>query len=392
MPHPHVEREAPTLPLMHAVFVLAGFGTMLLGPILPLLSQRWHLLDSQAGELLLAQFCGATLGGLTVSSRLVRDLLIGLVAAVAGFSAFAFAAGWNIPIYPFHLSLPALFTGGFGVGRIIATVNILAGARFTNNRASALSRLNFTWSSGALLSPLTAAWLIQVPVAARLAAFALCFLITAAVLAKQLVGSDRQAVATTAKQELTRPLPLPFFAYFIALLFFYGGLETCLSAWLTTYALRYGTHSLLLSEYTLVLLLCGLTAGRALAAWLLLRMSDTLLQRIALLLSAAIAAGLALAHEAVIIAFLAVLLGIALAPVFPATFAILMARRPAANQAGIVIAASGLGAAGLPALMGLLSTHANSLQLALSVPVAAALVLLLMTLRPPGQAEAAGAG
>ena len=373
MPDPHEESEAPTLPLMHALFVLAGFGTMLLGPILPLLSLRWGLADSQSGLLILAQFAGATLGGLSVTAKLSRDLLIGLIFAAIGFSLLAFAPG-------LALACAGLALGGFGVGRTIATVNIVAGARYTRNRGAALSRLNFTWSFGALLSPLTAAWLMRVPLTIRLAAFAACFLIASIVLTIQRVSSADRAAAAGSKPELAQPLPLPFFAYFIALLFLYGGLETCLSAWLTTYALRYGTHSLLLSEYTMVLLLCGLTLGRAFAAWLLVRMRDTVLQRIALALSATIAGALALAHEAAVIANLAVFLGIALAPVFPATFAILMARKPSANQAGIVIAASGLGAAGLPALMGVISTHSSSLQLALSVPVAAALVLLAMTL------------
>jgi MFS transporter, FHS family, glucose/mannose:H+ symporter len=366
-------KEVPTLPLMHGVFVLAGFGTMLLGPILPLLSQRWRLTDSQSGLLILAQFVGATLGGLTVTAKLGRDLLIGLAAAFAGFSVLAYAPG--LP-----LACAGLAVGGFGVGRTIASVNIIAGARYTQNRGAALSRLNFTWSFGALLSPLTAAWLIRVPLATRLAAFAACFLIAAIVLAMQLFRDADEPAGAKGGPEVAKPLPLLFFIYFIALLFIYGGLETCLSAWLTTYALRYGTHSLLLSEYTMVLLLCGLTAGRALAAWLLLRLRDTTLQRIALALSAALAGALALAHQAAWIAALAVLLGVALAPVFPATFAILMARKPSANQAGIVIAASGLGAAALPALMGWISTHAGSLQMALTVPVAAALVLLAMTL------------
>ena len=69
---------------MHAAFVLAGLGTMLLGPILPLLSRQWQMRDAQSGLLLLAQFCGATVGGATVSSRLRRDLLVGFLAAAAG--------------------------------------------------------------------------------------------------------------------------------------------------------------------------------------------------------------------------------------------------------------------------------------------------------------------
>ena len=360
---------------MHAVFLLAGLGTMLLGPILPLLSQRWRLTDSQSGLLIAAQFIGATLGGLTVSKKLQRDLLLGLAAAALGFLAFAFAPGLAI-------ACTGLLIGGFGVGRIIATVNIIAGSRYTHNRGSALSRLNFTWSFGSLLSPLLAAWLVKVPLGPRLAGFAILFSICAVVLVNQFPTQPAYLDSSEATLPADAPLPPRIFLYFAALLLLYGGLETCLSAWLTTYALRYGQTSLVLSQYTLVLLLCGLTAGRAISAALLLKMRDTTLQRLSLALAAVLAAALALAHQPSFIAIFAVLLGVCLAPIFPATFAILMARRPSASQAGIVIAASGIGAAILPALMGLISAHTGSLQLALTLPVAAALAMLTLTIVP----------
>ncbi len=84
------------------------------------------------------------------------------------------------------------------------------------------------------------------------------------------------------------------------------------------------------------------------------------------------------------------LLGFTLAPVFPATFALVMKQRPSANQAGLILAASGIGAATLPWLMGLVSTHTGSLQIALTLPVAAAALLLALTFRPPAAASHAG--
>jgi fucose permease len=136
---------------------------------------------------------------------------------------------------------------------------------------------------------------------------------------------------------------------------------------------------LVLSQYTLVLLLCGLTAGRALATVLLKTIPEAPLLRIALVLTIVMAAALALAHNAIVLTVEAVLLGVCLAPIFPAAFALYMARKPTARQAGLVLAASGLGAAAIPWLMGVVSTHAHSLRLALTLPVAAALILLAMS-------------
>jgi fucose permease len=173
------------------------------------------------------------------------------------------------------------------------------------------------------------------------------------------------------------------YLYFAGLLFLYGGLETCLSGWLTTFALRYGDKALVVSEYTTLLLWMSLTVGRAGAAAVMLRAGERTVQRWGLGLAAVFTAGLAMAHSAATIAGFAVLLGLSLAPFFPATFALLMAERPAARQAGIVLAVSGLGAATLPWLMGVVSTRTGSLQMALALPFAAAVGLLGMAMFSP---------
>src|ERR1700742_636404 len=97
---------------MHFGLVLAGLGTALLGPILPVLARQWEMLDSQSGLLMMAKFCGAFLGGVTVSSRLQRSLLIGLVAGALGFGGFGLAQGMG-------LGCVGLFIGGYGLGQII---------------------------------------------------------------------------------------------------------------------------------------------------------------------------------------------------------------------------------------------------------------------------------
>ena len=84
-------RTAPSLGLMHYGLMLAGLGTALLGPILPLLAHQWAMQDAQSGLLMMAKFCGAFLGGVTVSNRLRRSLMIGLASGAIGFGGFALA-------------------------------------------------------------------------------------------------------------------------------------------------------------------------------------------------------------------------------------------------------------------------------------------------------------
>ena len=202
------------------------------------------------------------------------------------------------------------------------------------------------------------------------------------------VAGDAPSGITPAASLAARP-----FLFFAALIFLYGGLETALSAWLTTFALRETLTTIRFSQLVTVLLLAGLTGGRALSGLLLRVVRESTLQRVSLALVAALIAALALAHHAAPVAALAVVTGMALAPIFPTTFALLMAQKPSASQAGIALAASGIGAAAFPALMGLISTATGSLRIALSVPVALALVMLALTALPPARSpisEAAG--
>jgi len=384
-PSPTLQEHSPQRPsaaVLHCCLLLAGFATALLGPILPLLSLRWHMSDQQSGLLLLAQFCGATTGGLTVSKRLNRSLTLGLAAAAFGFTGFAAAAGLTF-------ACVALFAAGWGVGQLIASVNIIAGRRYAAHRGSALALLNFSFSLGAMLSPLLAAWLTpRLSLRIFLTGFATCFaLVLAGLLLELRTRSEHELPAAIAASESR--LTLRIYFYFALLLFLYGGVETSLDGWLTTFALRYGDRTLAIGQYTTLVLWASLTAGRALSSLLLLRVTEARLQRAALVLTAICIAALAVAHGALAIAVLACLLGFSLAPFFPSTFALLMADRPSARQAGVVLAMSGLGAAFLPSLMGVVSTHSGSLQTALAIPLVAAIVLLVLCLFPPSNQQPA---
>jgi FHS family glucose/mannose:H+ symporter-like MFS transporter len=374
------KKEAPSLGLMHFGLMLAGLGTALLGPILPLLAKQWEMADSQSGLLMMAKFCGAFLGGVIVSQRLRWSLLVGLAAGAVGFGGFALSPSME-------LGSIGLFVGGFGLGQIITSINILAGRRFTAHRGSALSLLNFSFSLGAMLSALLAAWLLpHFALRGALEGFAGLFAIGLLALWMQTrgeVSGVESFEAALVQPEPQAGLSGRVYLYFAGLLVLYGGLETCLSGWLTTFALRYGEKTLAVSEYTTLLLWMALTFGRLGASAVMLRVGEKTTQRWSLALAAGFTAALAMAHSAGTIAIFAVLLGLSLAPFFPATFALLMAERPTARQAGIVVAVSGLGAAALPWTMGVISTRSGSLQLALALPFAAALGLLAMSLFTP---------
>lgn len=369
-------KPIPSATMMHFAFILTGLGTAMLGPLLPLLTKQWHLLDEQSGLLLFSQFCGSFLGGATMSWRLKRGLLLGIVASAAGVFIFALSPTLTV-------ACPALFLTGFGLGHSLTAVNILAGQRYTEKRASALSLLNFFWSFGAMLAPLLSGWLTpHLALRTLLLSLAFLFAVCALGLLVEMRGGfqDVRVTGSPTSSDRGSGLSPETFVFFMGMLFLYGGLETSLSGWLTTYAFRYGDKTLVVSQYTTLLLWMSLTTGRMGSAALLRRLRETLLWRTALSVTVLLTGILALAHTTVSIALVTILLGLSLSPWFPVTLSLLMGERPRARQAGVVIAVSGLGAASLPWIMGVLSTRTGSLQRALVIPCSAAILLLAMSL------------
>ena len=354
-------------------FVLAGLGTVLLGPILPTLARDWRMDDTHSGLLLAAKFAGSFVGGVSVPRRLRLGIAGGMAWACLGFAAFALSLG-------LLTGCLALFVGGFGLGQIIASTNILAGRRYRRHTGSALASLNFFWSLGAVACGLIVAavlprWGLRGP----LLSFAGLFLFAGL---GGLLGTARLVPTADASAPEAIALPRTALVHFALLLFLYGGLETCMTGWLTTYTLRFSDLRLLGCQSALVLLWSALTVGRAVSAAAMRWLSESVVQRLGLALSAALIAALTATRSGPLLSLDCLLLGLALAPFFPSTFALLMAHRPTAREAGFILAVSGLGAALFPWIMGVVSTHSGSLRIAMAVPFALALALLLLSMLP----------
>jgi FHS family glucose/mannose:H+ symporter-like MFS transporter len=362
--------------------LLTGLGTAVLGPILPTLSHNWQITDQQGGLLIAAKFVGAFLGGLSVRRLLRYGILAGNLFAFAGFAAFSFA-------HSLPTGMVTLFISGYGVGLSITAINILFGRRYITHTGAALSTLNFFWSLGATLCGFLAAVLIpRYGLHSPILIFAGLFLLVA--LGGTAITSHKfgaSGAAAELKPASTLPLPRTAYVHFTSLLFLYGGLETCLTAWLTTYSLRLGGAHLLGGQSAVVLLWGALTVGRVLATAAMRLFSESDTQRVGLILSSVLILAITTTQQGGWLSVYCLLLGLSLAPFFPSTFGILLRRRPHSHQAGTIMAASGLGAALFPWLMGYISTHSGSLRIAMAVPVALVLLLLAMSVFPPAPAE-----
>jgi len=70
-PVPAVKRLTNGTIFAHIDFVITGIVMTMLGPLLPILSARWSLNDTQAGNLFLAQYA-SSIGGMLSSGLMVR--------------------------------------------------------------------------------------------------------------------------------------------------------------------------------------------------------------------------------------------------------------------------------------------------------------------------------
>jgi fucose permease len=291
--------------------------------------------------------------------------------AFAGFASFALCNS----LLPGCLSL---FVSGVGLGQIIASTNIITGRRFRLHTGSALASLNFFWSLGAVITGvLVAAFIPRFGLRNPLLVFSALFLLSG------LGGLFRHAKAA----DWTVPVPesrgsvgIRTIAFFGLLLFLYGGLETCLTGWITTFTLRFSDLRLLGGQSGVVLMWASLTGGRALSSVALRHISERAMQRVGLLLTVLMIAVLAWVHHGGMLSTCCILVGLGIAPFFPATFALLMREQPTARTAGFILAVSGLGAALFPWLMGVLSTLTGSLRIAMVVPWTLAVMLLILSL------------
>ncbi len=166
-------RTAPPLWALHILFLMTGTGTTLLGPILPLLMRTWHLHDAQAGVLLAAQFLGAFIGGISVGSHARRELLTASAASILGFAC---SRARRLARRRHARRAAGSAVAGFGIGHMVTANNIIGGRLPEDRRARTLTLLNLSWSLGAILSPILAAWLLPtVPLHTLLGVFAALF-------------------------------------------------------------------------------------------------------------------------------------------------------------------------------------------------------------------------
>jgi len=356
--------------LLFTGFVVTGFVTTVLGPVLPWLTARWLLSDAAAGALFTIQFTGSIVAG-ALSGLIVARL--GATATLSTGYALMAAGLAGLAMGDRAAGTLAVALAGVGLGFVVPATNLIV-ARLTPHRAAAaLGGLNFCWGIGAATWPVIVARFNPAP-GVRWALLLASLLLGAVAMRMAWARFPLHALrhtASSAPRTCSRPR-LAILGLCIAL---YSGVESAFGGWIAEYTRRLAAGAPDMRWETAASAFWGgLAGGRGLvAASLAPRFENAAVFSGLAAVGVAIATLLIAAGSSPVFA-IAIACGLGLAPSFPVTMAAL-AREVPPKVAQPMIALGSLGAATVPWLVGAISSATGSLSNGL-----AALLALLAAL------------
>jgi MFS transporter, FHS family, glucose/mannose:H+ symporter len=301
-----------------AIFIYGMIAAML-GTILPDLSDRFHLTPSQNGTIAFTQALGLILASLAVGPLLDDEgkkigLILGLAFISAALLALPRSSGYRSIMF-------LLFLLGIGGGIVVTGANALVSDVDSLHRATALNLVNLFFGLGGLATPFISAnlfkrnWMRLCYTVAILAIITLG--IQTATKMPPPTGAGRFILAD-AGPVLGRPLlfVLGFF------LFLYIGCEVGVWNWLARHLIAQGIPESRALNILSLGFAFGLLIGRLGVSFILIHASAlnvTLAASIFMAMTTFLMLRVRKPAQALVLVFLA---GLAMAPVFPTTLAI----------------------------------------------------------------------
>lgn len=352
-------------------FVPIGITTVVLGPMLPVLSARWSMNYSQAGALFAVQYVSSTvavaLSGVLVSRYGFRfPIKAGLLLTAAGLAL--------LMVGPKTLALICIAANGAGVGLATPAGNLLVAELNQDRRSATLSWLNFYWSAGAVTCPFLVAFAAkvhQVPVLfACVSGFSLLVALAFAVLPDPIFEmtntSDVGNMALPAIQQ-----KLNSFLILAALFLLYVGTENAFGGWVASFAKGLGNLTPIMALLTPSFFYAALTFGRCFAPILLREVPEIRLVQVGLVIAFLGTAGLMFSRGLTDIVVSACVAGLGLSYVYPITISVLSREFGATSSAiaSLMFVLSNVGGGLLPWVVGVVSNRYGSLKAGLFVPL-----------------------
>jgi fucose permease len=301
-----------------AIFVYGMIAAML-GTILPDLSERFHLTPTQNGTIAFGQALGLMIASLAVGPLLDTQgdkigLVLGLICIAVALFALPKSRGYGSIIF-------LLFLLGVGGGIVVTGANALSSAASPEHRATALNLVNLFFGLGGLATPFISANLFKrnwVRLCYTVASVTVLTLVVQAVAPMPAPTGSAAFLLTNVGPILGRPLLLLSGLF----LFLYVGCEVGVWNWLPRHLIAQGIpESKALNILSLGFAL-GLLIGRVAVSPILIHVpaaTVTLASSIAMAVTTFL---MLRTNKPVAAAVLVFLAGLAMAPVFPTTLAI----------------------------------------------------------------------
>jgi len=366
--------------ILHAIFLLSGTLTVLVGQLLPILTRQHSLNDLQAGFYFPAQFAGS-LFGTFLTGRLARNNQFILASILGGMLMAIGVVLLNID--SFAISLVGFLITGIGIGLTLPAINMTVLEMNPINTASALSILNFCWGVGAIIcKPFVD--LTSNDSDIRLTTIVLATLVTSVtgLLFLYPLRSANSDKAGAIESEIAQtPIWTTSLAWTIALFnFVHVGFESGMGGWLTTYTDRFGTTATFRWLSPTLAYFVFFVVGRGIAPILFRYFSEN---RMLLLGLFTILAGMTITVTTTDVLFLtigATISGFGTSWIFPTNISRFSRTfGPSATRRAMPLFICGtLGAAASTWLIGFVSNATGNLRLGMYVLIVSVLMLIVL--------------
>lgn len=360
-----------------AIFVYGMIAAML-GTLLPELSRKYGLTPDQNGNIALAQAIGLILGSLAVGPLIdSKGKKSGLLLGLALIAASLFI----VPQSPGGALLPVFLALGVGGAIIVTGANALVSDVSEERRATTLNLLNLFFGLGGLATPFIGAYVLAGNT------IALCYLVAAlAVLTLGLHAVTRMPAPTGERgfqlSEAGKLLGRPLLLLLALLLFLYVACEVGVWNWLPRHLMAQGIpQSRALGILSLGFAL-GLLVGRVAVSPILIKVSSPTVTLVSSVLMAGTTYAMLQTSDAYVAGILVFCAGLAMAPVFPTTLAMVGDAFPGVTTAlGLAITFGWIGLAVSSRIIGSIGGNdPTRLKSALLVIPIASVLMALVTL------------
>jgi len=300
-----------------AIFVY-GMIASVAGTIVPDVSKRFGLTPEQIGNVFLAQAIGLIIASVSVGPLL--DNKGKKTGLLLGFSLIAIALFAVPNSTGYYMIMPFMLLLGLGGGIIVTAANALVSDISEERRASTLNLLNLFFGLGGLATPFIGANLLNHNT------IALCYLIAGLAVATLLFHMSTAMPPPTGERgfKFSEAGPLLGNAKLFLLsllLFLYVSCEVGVWNWLPKHLEAQGIAASTALNILSLGFALGLLIGRVVVSRILISVPAATVTLVAALLMAVTTYGMLQTSDATLAAVLVFLAGVAMAPVFPTTLA-----------------------------------------------------------------------